>query len=135
MDAIKCNNCQLINLASDFTCRRCGRNIGFALPSPTKDSAGASSFRSLFYTVVALTLVGSAVAYVFLGFEKSYEKIGASETNRIAQQPRNQPLGLTRSQFQSQQAGHYGSAIQNSNGLAESQKHVEDVKKLMESPK
>ena len=100
-----------------------------------QNTGDASKIKSWLYTLVALTLIGSAVAYVFFGFESSYTQVGSRETNRIAQQPKTQPLDQTRSQFEKQQAGHYGSAIQNSNGLAQSQKHVEEVEKLMSPPK
>jgi hypothetical protein len=89
----------------------------------------------VFYTLLAVALVGSAIVYVFSGFEKSYEQIGASEANRVAKQPKTQPVDQTRSQFEKEQVRHYGVAIQNSNGLAQSQKHVDEVNKLMASQK
>ena len=135
MDGIKCNNCHLINLGTDFSCPRCGQDIGFADSLHGQRLEGTSTVRSLLYTLLALTLIGSAIYYVFSGFEKSYTKIEATEANRMAQQPQIQPLDQTRSQFENQQAGHYGTAIQNSNGLAQSQKHTKEIEKLMEPPK
>jgi hypothetical protein len=89
----------------------------------------------VFYTLLAVALVGSAVVYVFSGFEKSYEQIEASEANRTAKQPKTQPVDQTRSQLEKEQVRHYGVTIQNSNGLAQSQKHVDEVNKLMASQK
>ena len=131
MEGIKCSNCRLVNLASEYSCRRCGHEIGRSGSNRPQGADDASKIRSWLYTLLALTLIGGAAAYLYFGFEKSYTQIGSSEANRIAQQPKTQPLDQTRSQFEKQQAGHYGSAIQNSNGLAQSQKHVDDVEKLM----
>jgi hypothetical protein len=90
---------------------------------------------SWLYYLLALTLIGSAVWYVFTGFENSYTQVEKNETKRLAGQSNSQPAEQTRSQFERQQTGHYSSALQNSNGLAQSQKHNDEVKKLMEPPK
>lgn len=134
MESIKCSQCQLINLPSVFRCRRCGHVIGIPepdrIPGPRERSNGISSW---LYTVLALALIVAAAAYVYQGFEKSFNQIQANEAKRTAKQANTQPA-LSRSQFEKQQVGHYGTAIQNSNGLAQSQKHVEEVEKLMQNP-
>jgi hypothetical protein len=129
MEGIKCSHCHLVNLSSEITCRRCGHVIGSTGSNYSRAPRETTRGASWLYTILALALVGSAVAYVFFGLEKSYTQIEANESRRIAKQP-NPPPDQTRSQFEKQQAGHYGSAIQNSNGLAQSQKHVEEIEKL-----
>ena len=135
MEAIKCSQCHLMNLPTVFRCRRCGHVIGIPeadrIRGPRQRSNGVSSW---LYTILALALVAAAAAYVYQGFEKSFNQIQANEAKRTAKQGNAQPPALSRSQFEKQQAGHYGTAIQNSNGLAQSQKHVEDVEKLIQNP-
>ena len=129
----KCSRCGLINLESDLTCRRCGTQVGnFAVVHKRTEPSKAVSWS---YYLLALALVGSAAAYIYSGLENSYTQVERSETNRLAQQANSQPVDQTRSQFEKQQTGHNGSAIQNSNSLAQSQKHVDEVQKLTEPSK
>ena len=133
MNGSKCSKCGLVNLESDLTCKRCDSPT-WTTGKSTGPTLG-SMFKSAFYTILALALVGSAAMYIFSGVERSYDQVGASETKRLASQPKVQPTEQTRTQFEKQQAGHYGTAVQNSNGLAQSQKHNEEIDKLMKAPK
>jgi hypothetical protein len=135
MEVIKCSQCHLMNPPTAFRCRRCGHVVGIPepdrVPGPRERSNGVSSW---LYTLLALALVVAAAAYIYQGFEKSFSQVQANEAKRTAKQVNTQPPALSRSQFEKQQAGHYGTAIQNSNGLAQSQKHVDEVEKLMQNP-
>ena len=134
MEAIKCSKCQLINLSTVFRCRRCGHVIGLPEPDRVIGPRDRKNGGTWLYTLLALALVVAAAAYVYQGFEKSFNQVQANETKRTAKQANIQPNTLSRSQFEKQQVGHYGTAIQNSNGLAQSQKHVEEVEKLLQNP-
>ena len=133
MNRVKCSQCDLVNLASDPLCRRCGQGLGSVktggqVPRGPREAARSSS--SL-YTLLAVALVAGAVAYFYSGVEKSLNEVNANDANRIAAQPKKQPEGLSRSEFEKQRAGQYGNAIQNSPGLAASQKRLEETQKLM----
>ena len=134
MEAIKCSQCHLMNLPTVFRCRRCGHVIGIPEPDRITGPRDRKNGASWLYTLLALALVVAAAAYIYQGFEKSFNQIQANEAKRTAKQGNAQPPALSRSQFEKQQAGHYGTAIQNSNGLAQSQKHVEEVDKLIQNP-
>ena len=135
MNKVKCKYCSLVNLASDMYCRRCGQEIGgssgqSSSPRSPREAAKGSSWLS---TILILTLIGGVAYYIFSGVEKSYSDVKASEMNRIADQPKQSPAGLTRREMDKQRAGQYGNAVQNSHGLATSQKHNEEIKQLMRS--
>jgi uncharacterized protein HemX len=134
MNSTKCRQCGLVNLASDDVCRRCASSFNKACSS-SQSGKGKAAVRTLLYTVLALVLIGGAAAYVFVGLKESYTQVGVNEANRLAKQANNQTADQTRGQFEKKQTGQYGNAIQNSNGLAQSQKHVDDVQKLMEPAK
>jgi hypothetical protein len=129
MDDSKCKKCGLVNFGFDSNCRRCGNVLGTMRPIRENGTKSGWSPSSLFYTLVALALIGSAVYYIFSGFERSYDQVRTTEATRAAQQPKDQPV-QTRSQFQKQQTGTYGTAVKNSNGLMQSQQHVNDIEKL-----
>ncbi len=134
MKVNKCRHCGLVNAAHDTFCRRCddelgvkGRN-GEVLRGPR----AAAKSSSWFYTILFLGLVCAAAAYLFTGVEKSYDEIRSNDANRIATEHKDNPTGLSRTQYDQKRAGQYGNAIQNSPGLATSQKHNEEIKQLMQ---
>jgi len=133
MKNTKCGHCGLTNLETDLICHRCGRQVGSFAATQKKSRPNRAV--SWLYYLMALALVGSAVAYVYFGFEKSYTQVEKNETKRLAKQANSQPVNQTRSQFEKQATVHYGTALQNSNSLAQSQKHVDEVQKLMEPSK
>src|SRR5438477_12247450 len=131
----KCSRCGLINLASDAFCRRCGEEIGRkSMQSyPSRSPREAAKRSSSFYTLLAVLLIGAPVAYFYFGVERSLNDIKGTGTNRIATQPKQPTEGLSsRSEQDQKRAGKYGTALQNSQDLATSQKHNEDIKKLIQ---
>lgn len=133
MNKIKCTKCGLVNLASDYDCRRCGHDMGtrFMVSSQRIGPREAAKSSSWLYTLLFLALIGGGAYYIFSGVEKSYEDIQGNETKRQASQPTD---GLsTRSEYEQRQKQNYKTAIQNSQGLAESQKRTEETQKLMQA--
>lgn len=136
MNKITCKNCDLVNLASDYDCRRCGYDMGtrFMVSSQRIGPREAAKSSSWLSTLLFLTLMGGAAYYIFSGVEKSYDNVKASETNRLGAQSKQQMDGArTRSEFEEKQKQNYKTAIQNSQGLSESQKHNEETQKLMQT--
>ena len=131
MNKIKCTKCGLVNLAEDYDCRRCGHDMGtrFANSSQRIGPREAAKSSSWLYTLVFLALIGGVAYYLFSGVEKSYDDVKVSETKRMASGPTDS--ASTRTEFQQQQKQNYKTAISNSQGLAESQKHNEEVKQMM----
>lgn len=130
MNKQKCTNCGVINLATDLACRRCGNNMDKFMTSSSRlgprEEAKKGSWLS---TLIFLAIIAGGTYYLFSGVEKSYDDIKAGESKRLASAPTE---GLsTRSQFEQQQKQNYKTAVSNSQGLSESQKHNEDVKQLM----
>ena len=132
MNKIKCTNCGLVNLASDYDCRRCGHDMGtrFMTSSQRIGPREAAKSSSWLYTLLFLALIGGAAYYIFSGVEKSYDDVKVNETKRQASPPTD---GLsTRSEYEQRQKQNYKTAVQDSPNLKESQKHNEDVQKLMQ---
>ncbi|MFN0278267.1 MAG: hypothetical protein ACKVRN_06655 [Pyrinomonadaceae bacterium] len=136
MNKIKCRKCGLVNLASDYDCRRCGHDMGtrFMVSSQRIGPREAAKSSSWIYTLLFIALIGGGAYYIFSGVEKSYDDVQATETNRLNSQanlPANAPR--TRTEFEDKQKHNYKTAIQNSQGLAESQKRMEETQKLMQA--
>lgn len=131
MTSYKCGHCGLVNTAWDRACRRCGYILA---PSPGKPREAAKR-SPLIYLLFAATLIVGAVYYVYNGFEKSFNNVQARETNRLAAQPVQSPLPLSRSEYDKSRAEPYQKAVANSPGLATSQKHTDEINKLMDPPK
>jgi len=93
---------------------------------PREAAKGGSQW---LYTLLFLTLIGGIAYYLFSGVEKSYDNVKGIEANRPGAQIKPQ----TRSEFQEQQKQNYVTAVKNSQGLAESQKHTEETQKLMQT--
>jgi DNA-directed RNA polymerase subunit RPC12/RpoP len=134
MQRYKCSQCDLVNLTSDEVCRRCGNRVTIKprdhyLSRSPREAAKRSSW---FYTVVFLLVVAAPLAYFYSGIQRSVNEIQADEIKRLATQPKQPAAGLSRTEYEQKQAGQYKTAIQNSNGLSESQKHTKDVEKLMQ---
>ena len=85
------------------------------------------------YTVLALGLIAVIGVYLYTGFEESYNRITSNEAERLAAQPKQSPVPLTsRAEYDQRRTEPYKNAVQNSPGLATSQKHNEDIKQLMQ---
>jgi len=85
--------------------------------------------------LLAVTLIGGAVYYVYNGFEKSFNEVKASEAKRLAAQPKQSPMPLSRSESDQQRTDSYKNAVANSPNLSASQKHNDDIKQLMQPAK
>ena len=137
MNRIKCRSCDLVNADTDPTCRRCGADIGQPriARNSSKGPRAAAKNGSWLYTLLFVTLLGGAAYYLYSGVERSYNEV--NETTRTAIQTKQKPPegSTNRTEADQKRAGSYKNAVQNSAGLAESQKHNEDVKKLMEPQK
>ena len=135
MSSSKCSSCGLVNLSSDHFCRRCQAEININKPKGKpigpRDAARRSS---PFYSLLALTLVGAAGWYIYHGMERSVEQVQANDQKRIANQVKQNPEGLSRTQYDQQRAGQYGNAIQNSPGLSASQSHTNQINQLINRP-
>lgn len=138
MNGIRCSECGLINLATDFTCRRCGRSTDqYRLPLSRTRSPGDDAKKSTWlYTVLFVTVIGAGAYYLFTGFEKSYQQIKAEETKATAV-PANQKIEPLSSRKESDQKRTvpFKNAIQNSPGLAAADKRTAETQKLMEAAK
>lgn len=132
MNKITCKNCGLVNLASDYDCRRCGYDMGtrFMVSSQRIGPREAAKSSSWLYTLVFLALIGGIAYYLFSGVENSYKDVKNIEATRPGAQV-NAPQ--TRSEVQERQKQNYTTAIKNSGGLAESQKRTEETQKLMQT--
>ena len=129
MNRTKCSRCGLVNLVSDLSCRRCGhenrpKNSYNSSPMSPREAAKRSSF---LWTALFLALIGGAAYYL-----RSLNEVNGTDAKRVAEQPANKPAApLSRTEYDRQRAGQYGNAIQKSPGLAESQKHNEEIKKMI----
>jgi len=94
----------------------------------------AAKSSSWLYTLLFLALLGGGAYYIFSGVGKSYDDVKIVEKNRLSSQA-NQVIDSpgTRTQFEQQQKQNYKTAIQNSQGLAESQRRTEETQKLMQT--
>lgn len=132
MDKVKCNKCGLVNLASDHDCRRCGDDLGtrFINSSQRIGPREAAKSSSWLTTLLFLALIGGAAYYIFSAVERSYENVKTTDEKRLASAPTD---GLsTRKEYDQRQQQNYKTAISNSQGLAESQRHNEEVKQMMQ---
>lgn len=132
MTSYKCTHCGLVNAAWDRACRRCGYLLTPSKQSGDPRNAKGSSF---LYMLLAATLIGGAVYYVYNGFEKSFDRVKADEANRLAAQPKQAPMPLARSEYDQQRAEPYKNAVANSPGLAVSKQHTDEINKLMSPAK
>jgi hypothetical protein len=128
MSSNKCKECGIVNAAYDRQCRRCG----FVLHTTNLQKGGAGKVSSLFYTLLALSLVAGAAYYLVQGFEKSYDRVKETEAKRLAAQPKVSPALTSRADSDARRAEAYKNAVANSPNLSASQKHNNNVKQLIE---
>ena len=133
MSSKKCRSCSLVNGASELLCVRCGRPLASAAESRPLGPREAARRSSSIYTLLAVTLLGGIVVYLYHGVLASYENVTANEAQRIAAQPMVSPAPLTsRSETDAKRAEPYKNAmLQNNPNLAASQKHNDEIKQLM----
>jgi len=128
MGSIKCKSCGLTNFVDAEFCTRC--RLPFNNWTNTKIEKHQP--RISLVSLLAFAVVAVIVYYMIGGFEKSMNDINAAETNRAASQPRQPDAGLSRTEYDQKRAAQYGSAVQNSNSLAEAQKHNAEINKMMQ---
>jgi len=132
MRSEKCTHCGLVNPAGSDACRRCG--LGLVKPgshsssrrSP-KDAAKRFSLRPW----LIILMIAAAGYYLYQGAEKSYENVATTDDKRVATERKDAPPGLTRTEYDNRRAGQYGTAVSNSQSLATSQQHTNEINKLM----
>jgi hypothetical protein len=131
MNSIKCPSCSLVNLESDFQCRRCGSDLvppaAARYGSPRRQKKGVSIF--------SIILIGGAIAFVvwaYTSIKKEMSEVDAFEASRPAPQQKNAATFTSRSEEQKARTDAYANAVQNSPGLAESQKHNAELQKAMQ---
>lgn len=136
MNKLKCRRCGLVNAQADLNCRRCGEDMdrrprSSNAPRSPREAAKKSSW---LYTILFLALIISAASYLFKGIEKSYDEINANELNQSQPPPNQQHEGLSdRSEADRKRAEAYRNAMQDSPGIAESQKRLNETRRLMQS--
>ncbi len=128
MNAIKCRNCHLVNHASLYVCQRCGFELTETVRKPSGRQKAPSSGLSL-PLKLALAALAGFVAYSYFGGELSPVPNTTTAGHATAQP---QPTLSLRSEYEQRQTGAYKNAIQNSPGLAQSQKRLEETQKLMQ---
>jgi hypothetical protein len=123
MSAIRCKYCELPNFADAVHCKRCGNSLRKV------DSKRPRRFS--FISLIALAAAAAFLYYSFGGFERSLKNVNDAEANRLATQAKDNPNGLSRSEYERQRANQYGGAVRNSNSLNETQKHNDEIRKAM----
>ncbi len=121
----------MVNHASEAFCRRCHLELNVKRSRPVVSPKDAAKRSSPIWSLLALTLVGAAVWYIYTGMEKSVAQVQANDAKRVANQAKDPSAGLTRTQYDQQRAGQYGNAIQSSQGLNASQAHTNEINQLM----
>lgn len=129
MSSIKCRNCGLANFAYDDRCKRCGNSLS----ETTRKSKARRPRRFSISFLVIIALAAGFAYYAYYGMQKSAEDIYANEIKRVAEQQTDKTAGLSRSEYEKQRSGTYGSAIQNSNSFAAHNQHIQDTEKLMQT--
>jgi hypothetical protein len=129
MSSIRCKNCGLTNFAHEERCKRC-RNSLYQQAATRK---AKQPRRFSIWSFVIIALVAGFAYYAYYGVQKSTDEVYANEMKRLEQQKTDKTAGLSRSEYEKQRAGTYGSAIQNSNSLAAHTQHVKDTEKLIQT--
>ena len=133
MNSIKCPHCSLVNLDTDFVCRRCGSDLFPAAKLDKTYGSGKGPKKGI--SIFSIILIGGVVAffvYAYTGIQKEMNAIDATEAGRQAAQPANNPGFTSRDDAEKKRTGSFANAVQNSQGLAESQKHNEELQKAMQ---
>lgn len=124
MGSKKCKYCGLTNFANAPVCKRCGN----PLLRPDKKR------RRPRMSLGSLLIIAAAVAFLYYsygGFQQSLENVSKAEAEHLATQTKDNPNGLSRSEYERQRANQYGTAVQNSNSLNESQRHHNEIENAM----
>ena len=80
-----------------------------------------------------IALVCGVVYYFYSGVQQSIEEVNMNEAKRVGSQPIERPApGLSRTQYDQQRAGHYGTAVANSQSLNAHQQRVSETEKALQ---
>ena len=81
-----------------------------------------------------IALVLGVVYYFYQGVQREMEEIDVNEAQRMSKQPKEKPLtsGQSRAEYDRQQAGQYGNAVKNSQGLNTAQRHNAETQAAMQ---
>ena len=125
MNSIRCKQCGLSNFPDAVSCNRCGSSLRKGKPNSNQ-----SRHLSAIISLLIFAIVAAIVYYAVGGFERSMDGINANESNRAAANAKDNPNGLSRTEYDRQRAGKYAIAMQNSNNLGEAQRHNQDIENL-----
>ncbi|HKX82841.1 MAG TPA: hypothetical protein VJL58_01360 [Pyrinomonadaceae bacterium] len=130
MNSVKCPSCHLVNLETDFSCRRCATQL-----HPSTSRFDAPKPRKKGVSIFSIILIGAVIAFVAWAYTNIQKEIGEIDAQRIATQPApSNTQGFTsRSEEQRQRTGAYGNAVQNSPALAEHEKRVRETEKMVQN--
>lgn len=134
MNSVRCPSCRLVNLETDFACRRCGSQLHSStsrLDEPKPRRKGISIF--------SIILIGAVIAFVAWVYSNIQKEMNEIDAERFAGPPvaSNSQAPMTRREAEKQRTGAYANAVQNSSALADHQKHVKETDNLLQntSPK
>lgn len=138
MKGIRCRECGFLNPEKVKACRRCGWDQLEPLVPKSKvvsprDQAKQSTW---LYTLLIIALIVGGAYYLFSSFERSYKQGESTVPNRSAM-PTNQQNApaLTRSEADQKRVTPFKNAVESAPSLVESNRHVAETQKLMDSAK
>ena len=126
MSSIKCKNCGLKNFAYEEACRRCGELF-------SKKSKVRRPRRFSLGSLLIVAFAGGFAYYAYYGMQKSADDVYAGEMKRIETQKTDKTAGLSRSEYQKQRTGTFGSAIKSSNSFSAHNEHIAETQRAMEA--
>lgn len=127
MSSIKCKNCGLKNFEYEDACRRCGELF------LKKKSISRRPRRFSFTSLLVVAFVGGFAYYAYYGLQKSADDVYSGEIKRIEAQKQDRTAGLSRSEYEKQRTGTFGSAIKNSNSLSAHNERIAETQKAMQA--
>lgn len=132
MRSEKCHKCGLVNPLHSSACRRCGAGLAGS-DTHRNENGGPRAAAKKFSLWPWLLLLGVAGVgyYLYNGVASSYQNVATTDDKRVATERKDAPPGLTRTESDNRRAGQYGNAVSNSQGLATSQQHTNEINKLM----
>ena len=129
MNKMKCSSCGLVDFESRGGCRRCGVSMYGTPPSAAK-SRDNTTRRTIPIVPIAFAAAVAFGLYFYFAGEPA-KPVNANVAARTNSQPQPLPTLSARAEHEQRTTGSYKDAIKSSPGLAESQKHLEETKKLM----
>jgi hypothetical protein len=132
MRSEKCKKCGLVNPVGSSACRRCGAELaaGRVVGGRPRGPRAAAKRFSL-WPWIGLLALGCVGYYFYSGVEQSYRNVATTDDKRVATERKDAPPGLSRTEYDNRRAGQYGNAVSNSQALATSQQHTNEINKLM----